>query len=254
MRVYHFFLDDGTTSEGGCPVIVGETMRVEGDIVPCRRGLHGSVRALHALRYAPGSMVQIAELGGTIIPHGNPVDKYAASERTCIAKANVEQELRAFARWCALRVVHYWDAPQIVHDYLTTGDEALQDTALSASDSALWAPLHRSATISARAAMRAATRAATRLEIQQAVPSNAARDAARAAAWASANHMWPDATHETTRDAALAAVWAVALEAAQQPEQTERGQAFCKAWDAEYDKQNKKLEALIGEALARQNA
>jgi hypothetical protein len=228
MRVYHFFRDDGTTGEARLPVIVGETMRVEGKIVPCSRGLHGSVRAIDALRYAPGSMVQIAELGGTIVPHaqiGTRIDKYAASERTCIAKANVEKELRAFARWCALSVIDKWDAPQIVRDYLTMGDEKLRPAAWDAARDATRAAAWDAARSAAWDAARAATRAA-------------AWDAARDAAWA----------------AAWAAAWDAAWDAARDPAQTTREQAFCKAWDAEVDKQNEKLEALIGEALAQQNA
>ena len=138
MRVWHFLRDDGTTGEGRIRVVVGGTTRATGKIVPCLNGLHGSVRAIDALRYAPGSMVQIAELGGTVVPHGNPVDKYAASERTCIAIANAEETLRYFARWCALSVIDKWDAPQIVLDYLMTGDMQLRDAAGDAArDAAL---------------------------------------------------------------------------------------------------------------------
>ena len=31
---------------------------------------------------------------------------------------------RWFARWCAAQVVHLWDAPEIVREYLRTGDDA----------------------------------------------------------------------------------------------------------------------------------
>jgi hypothetical protein len=61
--------------------------------------------------------------------------------------------LREFARWCALQVIHLWDAPDVVRQYLETGDESL------------------------RAAARAATRAAARNAAR-----NAACDAARNAA------------------------------------------------------------------------
>jgi hypothetical protein len=37
--------------------------------------------------------------------------------------------LRAFSRRCALGVVHFWDAPDIVRRYLETGDESLMDQA-----------------------------------------------------------------------------------------------------------------------------
>ena len=158
MNVWHFFRNDGTTGEGRIKVKVGETMRVSGKIIPCSNGLHGSVRAIDALRYAPGAMIQRAKLGGTIVAHGDPVDKHAASERTCLAMADATETLRYFARWCALSVIDQWDAPQVVRDYLMTGDEKLRaaagDAARAAAGAAAWA---------------------------------AARDAARAAAWDAQN-------------------------------------------------------------------
>lgn len=133
LRVWHFFRDDGRTGEGLLRVKVWETMHVKGEIIPCRNGLHGSVRAIDAMRYAPGVMVQIADLSGTIIPHGTPVDKHAASARTCIAIANAEPTLRYFARWCALSVTDKWDPPQVVIDFLMTGNPELRAAARAAA-------------------------------------------------------------------------------------------------------------------------
>ena len=39
---------------------------------------------------------------------------------------------REFARWCALQVVHLWDCPAIVRQYLETGDESTRDAAWAA--------------------------------------------------------------------------------------------------------------------------
>jgi hypothetical protein len=44
-----------------------------------------------------------------------------------------EETLREFARWCALQVVHLWDAPEIVIEYLQTGDEELMVAAAYAA-------------------------------------------------------------------------------------------------------------------------
>lgn len=48
---------------------------------------------------------------------------------------DVLEELRAWARWCALRVLHWWEIedvvsfPQEIRVYLETGDEGLQEGA-----------------------------------------------------------------------------------------------------------------------------
>jgi Arc/MetJ family transcription regulator len=64
--------------------------------------------------------------------------------------------LCAVARDEALRVIHLWDSPAIVRQYLETGDETIRDAAqaaaLAASRAAAWA--------ASRAATRAAARAA----------------------------------------------------------------------------------------------
>jgi hypothetical protein len=91
--------------------------------------------------------------------------------------------LRRFARECAADVLHLWDAPQVVKDYLKGGDESLRAAARDAAWAATWA-----------AAWDAAT---------------AARDAARtrdaaSAAWHTAR---ADAAREAARDAAWDAAW-----------------------------------------------
>ena len=69
----------------------GETLTHTGDVVACpddddlirgAGGLHASVRALDALKHAPGFRVARVRLSGTVVAHGSPVDKHAASERT----------------------------------------------------------------------------------------------------------------------------------------------------------------------------
>lgn len=45
-----------------------------------------------------------------------------------------------FVRMCALRVIHLWDAPEIVIRYLNTGDESIRDEAHCSALAARYAP------------------------------------------------------------------------------------------------------------------
>jgi hypothetical protein len=185
IRAWHFV---GDTLRDGRPVPPdGVKLTHDGPVIPCQSGLHASVHPFDALQYAPGPTLCLVECGGTIVEHGNPVDKIACSDRTIIVRMDATDMLRHFARQQALSVVHLWDAPQIVLDYLM-GDDAARDAA--------WAAARDAARVAARAAARAAARDAAR---------DAAWAAARGAAWAAA---WAAATA-----AATAAAWAAATDA-----------------------------------------
>jgi len=176
-----WFAASGELPHGdGRKVVIGETLTVKGKIVPCRWGLHASVDPFDALQYAPGPLLYKVRLSGKIVPNDN--DKHAASERTAIAKRDSTQMLRAFARKVALSVIHLWDAPTIVREYLETGDEskkaAAGNAAWAAAGNAAWAAAGDDAGDDAWAAARAAARAAA------GDAARAARAAARAAAWA----------------------------------------------------------------------
>ena len=152
MRAYHFV---GKTLRDGSPIPPdGEWLEFDGEPIMCKQGLHASRCPLDALQYAPGGTLCLVELGGTIV-EGN--DKVVATRRKIIKRVDLTDTLRYFARMQALSVVHLWNAPQVVLDFLMTGDESLRDAARDA----------------AMAAAMAAARAA-------------ARDAARDAAWAAA--------------------------------------------------------------------
>ena len=58
VEAWHVFTARGRTWQGNLPVQVGETMTVDGEIIPCSNGLHGSILAIDALRYAPGPMIK----------------------------------------------------------------------------------------------------------------------------------------------------------------------------------------------------
>ena len=135
----------------GRKIVVGETHTVTCKPSLCEQGLHASKRAIDALQYAPGPILFRVALAGKIV---EGEDKAVATKRTYLARVDAEPILREFARKCALQVIHLWDAPAIVREYLETGNEQI------------------------RAAARDAARDAAR-----GAAWDAARDAARAAAW-----------------------------------------------------------------------
>ena len=108
----------------------GTTHTVDGEIVPCKNGLHSSERPIDALRYARNGIVWRTRSSGTIV-RGD--DQIAASERAYLARLDATAILRDFARKCALDVIHLWDAPDVVRRFLETGDESLRDAARDAA-------------------------------------------------------------------------------------------------------------------------
>ena len=92
------------------------------------------------------------------------------------SKSAPEDKCREFARWCALQVIDKWDAPDIVREYLKTGNEKLRLDARAAANAAANAAAYDAAWYDAYAAARAAAYAA-----------NAAADAATYAAAYAAN-------------------------------------------------------------------
>ena len=176
MLGWHFAADDRKLRyDDGRIIRKGITHIVDCEPVLCERGLHASKRIVDALRYAPGSVICRVKLGGKIV-HGD--DKSCATERTYLAVIDGEKLLRDFARQCALDVIHMWDAPKVVRDYLETGDEKLRDAARAAAEDA--------ARVAAWDAARAAAEDAARVAAWDAAWA-AASAAAWAAAWAAQN-------------------------------------------------------------------
>lgn len=160
-RAWHFV---GKTLRDGSPVPAdGKWLEVAPPLVMCSHGLHASRKPFDALRYAPGETLCLVEVGGEVI---EDKDKLVCTRRKIIARMDATEMLRYFARMQALSVVHLWDAPDIVLDYLMTGNEELRDAARDAA----WD--------TARAAARAAAWAAA-----WDTAWAAARDAAWDAAW-----------------------------------------------------------------------
>ena len=200
---------------------LGITHSLDGKIIPCEYGLHLSKRPIEALRYAQSSIIYKVVGSGIVVPHGNPVDKYACSKRKYVAGGvDISVTLRHFARLCALDVIHLWNAPKVVVEYLNTGNEKNR----AAARDAAWAAARAAARDAAWAAARDAAWAAT-------------RDAAWAATWAAA---WA-AAWDAAWDAARAAARAAARSAAWDAE-------WSAAWDAAWDWQTERLFWYLGEA------
>ena len=107
----------------------GEWLEIDGDPIMCSRGLHASKHPYDALKYAPGAALHRVRLDGTILIDN---DKLVATRRKIIwiVPPEIMQPLMwDFARYCARSVLPLWDAPDIVKEYLKTGDESLRDAA-----------------------------------------------------------------------------------------------------------------------------
>ncbi len=150
-NAYHFV---GDTLRDGRPVPAnGVTLVHNGPLEMCKTGLHASRKSWQALVYAPGNNLCRVNCAGEIIEGG---DKLDCAERTIISRIDAGPLLQSFARQCALDVIKLWDAPDIVRDYLTTGNEKLRDAARAAA----WAAARDAARATARAAARDAAWAA----------------------------------------------------------------------------------------------
>ena len=131
MKAWHFV---GDTLRDGSPIPAdGKLLHHTGSVAICRSGLHASERIIDALTYAPGNIICRVECGGIVDTQS---DKLVCRERTILWRIDGEELVREFARTCALDVIHLWDAPQIVIDFLQTGDPKLQAAAWDAADAA----------------------------------------------------------------------------------------------------------------------
>jgi hypothetical protein len=125
---WHFV---GATLRDGRPVPAdGETLVHTGTLELCASGLHASVDPFDALRFAPGETLCLVRIGGEVL-HDH--DKLVCSERTIVARMDATDMLRYSARMQAASVAHLWDAPDVVLDYLMTGDEVLRAAARDAA-------------------------------------------------------------------------------------------------------------------------
>jgi hypothetical protein len=209
---WHFLRADGKTNyEPHVLVAAGETLTVDYAPILCERGLHASVRALDAFRYAPGPIACRVKVWGEVVIGD---DKLAGTHRQCVSMIDATNILHEFACRSAeaallladVTDMRCWQAIEAKRAWLR---KEIGDAELAAAWDAAWD------------AARAAARAAAWDEAW-----DAAWDAARAAAWAAA---WDEAWDEAW-DAARAAAWAA-------------------AWDEAWDEMNTTLESMLMEAM-----
>lgn len=182
MKAFYFATPDRKLRyRDGRAIAVGVTHKHEGAVVLCESGLHAAATPFEALQYAPGPILYLVRLSGTIV-QGD--DKMAASERTYLAEYDATELLRRYACIQALKQIElirpYCSERDYsaIMEYLTTGDAALREAAEAAAraaraDAGAAGEAARTAARAARAAAGAAARAAW----------EAAGAAARAATW-----------------------------------------------------------------------
>ena len=128
---WHFV---GEKLRDGRPVPAdGEWLEHNGALVMCESGLHFSRQPFDALQYAPGPILCLVEIDGTIV---NGDDKGICTRRKIIARMDATELMRYFARMQALSVIHLNEDlcnSEVVVDYLMTGDESLRDAARAAA-------------------------------------------------------------------------------------------------------------------------
>jgi hypothetical protein len=156
---YHFV---GEKLRDGRPIPPdGEWLVHEGEMVICESGLHASKHPLDALNYAPGGTLCLVECEDIGEEHN---DKFVCRCRKIVKRIDATELLWKASREFALSVIHLWDAPQVVRDFLATGDESLRAAALDAARDAArdaawdaaWAAAWDAAWDAARAVARAA--------------------------------------------------------------------------------------------------
>jgi hypothetical protein len=128
VRAYHFVAEK---LRDGRPIPAdGEWLEHDGLVVMCESGLHASRHPADALEYAPGTTLCLVDVEG-VVAEGE--DKLVARRRRIVARVDATALLRGYARWCALRVAHLWDAPAVVREYLETGREEIREEAAAAA-------------------------------------------------------------------------------------------------------------------------
>lgn len=133
-KAWHFV---GETLRDGRPVPKdGKWLVHKGPIKICKTGLHASFDPFDALQYAPGAALCLVEVDG--IRETQP-DKLVCARRRIVARMDATEMLRYFARMQALSVIHlYNNPPDVVLDYLMTGDENIVNAARAAARDVAW--------------------------------------------------------------------------------------------------------------------
>ena len=164
--MYHFLREDRKLQfEPYTPVVVGETLVYPGKPELCKAGFHASERIIDALRYAPGPVLCVVELGGEIV-HGD--DKAVAQERTVSWMQDISPTLHEFAcqvaeealKECGVTDKRPWKAIEVKRKWLKgeASDEELKAATDAARDAAnaAWSAAANAAWCAANAAWCAA--------------------------------------------------------------------------------------------------
>jgi len=155
IKAYYFAKEDRQLRyKDNRHIRIGRTHKVDGPPILCEHGLHGSIKALDALHYAPGPILYQVELSGQL-DIGD--DKIAATERKYLKSFDATDLLREFARRQAMinitKIKPYCSAKDydLIVDWLETGNEEIREAARSAAEAA-----YSAAEAAARAAADAA--------------------------------------------------------------------------------------------------
>jgi len=196
---WHF--TNGRTLRDGSPIPPdGETLVHDGIVKICSSGLHASRRLIDALKYAPGSEICRVRMEAVVAEQD---DKLVAWHRTILWRVSAAEGailLHDFARRCALDVIHLWDAPDVVREYLETGDESLREEVKAAAMSTIRST-GAAAEYAARSAAYATWTAAQSTGYDTGPAAKSARSAAKSAR---------SAGYTAARSAAQSAVWSAA--------------------------------------------
>ena len=119
----------------------------------CESGLHSSRHPFDALRYAPGFILCRVECDGIIIEED---DKLVCSMRRIVQRMDAREGILYFARMQALSVSHLWNIPDIVLDFLMTGNNAAAAANAAAANTTDATDAANAATYAAYAAVAAA--------------------------------------------------------------------------------------------------
>jgi hypothetical protein len=169
---WHFLYEGRLLRTGAKAPSVGEWLEVPEQPILCEGGLHGSLHPFDALRQAPGPILTLCEYKGSS-EFGE--DKFCARRRRIVAEMDGTEMLRFYARMEAVRALEFWpDPPDIVIDWLMSGDESLRRVARESARATVW---------EARASAWAS---ASAWEAARATAWESARAAVLESAWASA--------------------------------------------------------------------
>lgn len=160
MKAWHFV---GDTLRNGDPIPPdGKWLEYSGPVKICESGLHASKHPFDALQYSLGNTLCLVDVDDVVEEES---DKLVCRKRKIIKRMDFENQLRAFARQQALKVLHLWDVPEIVKRYLETGDESIRDKAWASA----WVAARVTSARSAGAAGEVAVAAAARDEFKHLV-------------------------------------------------------------------------------------